>query len=190
MSTLSTQKTKQYMLPFGCVLGLCLSVTSVSTQAVEVNFSAVFESPTCEVSAPASIDFGNISSQGIKQGDSLMNPRSLIVSLSNCSGLLSSAQKPGLKVSGTGNTEAGDFLFMLPATSVAVNYGVLLTTALNNTVISNGTFIPTTGAAGSLPSNGTSIAFNAALSCGTQCNNPTTRSGELNAAIIFEFAYE
>lgn len=190
MSTKLTQNKKWHMMPVGGLFCLCLSVMVFPAQANDVSFTATFESPTCEVVAPAMIDFGDIDSQDIKRGGSIADPQSVSITLSGCSGWLKAAQKPGIRVSGTGNTNSGDFLFMLPATSVAVNYGVQLTTASNSTVISDGTFIPTAGTAGQLPSDGTVIALNAALSCGTKCSDSATRGGRLNAAITFSFAYE
>lgn len=190
MSIVLAPKTKWSMIPLSCSLCLCISIMTFPAYAAEVNFTANFETPTCEVSAPAALDFGDISSQKIKQGISIANPQSLTITLSSCSGWITATQRPGVKVSGTGNTNSGDFLFMLPATSTVVNYGFLLTRTLNNIKIANNTFIPIADEVGSLPSEQTTIGLNVALSCGTKCSSPTTSGGALNAAITFSFAYE
>jgi len=187
MSTTLLQQFKRHTAPIKGAFYLYLLVMAFSSQAADVSFTATFAAPTCTVSSPATIDFGNIGTGNIKYG---FQPAPFSVTLSGCSGWLTALQKPGISVSGTGNTNSGDFLFMLPATSTVVNYGVLLKTDLDGTVLSNNTFIPATGSAGSLPANGTTIGLNATLSCGTKCNDPETRAGVLNAAVTFSFAYE
>lgn len=194
MSRLLLQKSKQYTVPIYGALCFGLSMMAFSSQAADVSFTATFTTPTCAVSAPATIDFGDVGTGSIKYGASLSNPQPLLITLSGCTGWLTSAQKPGIRVSGTGNTQSGDFLFIQSATSTAVNYGVLIKSVFDSNVLSDNSFIPImgegSGSAGTLPSDGTSIALNAALSCGTKCNDPVTQAGLLNAAVTFSFAYE
>lgn len=195
MTTILLQKNKQHTAPICGALCFCLSMMAFPSQAANVGFTATFTTPTCAVSAPATIDFGDVGTGSIKYGASLSNPQPLLITLSDCSGgWLTSAQKPGIRVSGTGNSQSGDFLFIQSATSTAVNYGVLIKSVFDSNVLTDNSFIPImgegSGSAGTLPSDGTSIALNAALSCGTKCNDPATHAGLLNAAVTFSFAYE
>lgn len=171
-------------------LSLIGSLFTMNALAADVSFSASFTVPTCGVSAPASVDFSDIDARAIQNGESIANPLPLTITLSGCSGWLAAGEKPGIVVSGSGTSDSGTFLFRLPATSEAVNYGFLLTTAADGNTLAEGAFVPTSGPAGSLPTENTAIALNAALSCGTQCGDASTRGGRLNAAVTFAFAYE
>lgn len=170
-------------------LGLCLPGFAASTIAADVQFSATFQAPTCQVSAPATLDFGPVLSSDIRQGVSLANPLALDIRLSQCAGFIGAVQRPGVTVTGTGNTASGDFLFR-QATSQAVNYGVRIVTAAG-AVVANSTFIPAVvDASGFNGSDSTSIPLKVALSCGNQCTNAATKSGTLNASVTFDFSYQ
>ncbi|MCS6085206.1 hypothetical protein LNN85_07260 [Klebsiella pneumoniae subsp. pneumoniae] len=51
-------------------VALCLGLLTIATssRAVDITFTATFQAPTCEVSAPATLDFGSVVSSEIKQG--------------------------------------------------------------------------------------------------------------------------
>ena len=170
-------------------LCLCLLTITASAQAADVTFSANFQAPTCQVSAPASLDFDTVLSSDIRQGISLANPLTLEITVSQCAGFIGSVQKPGVKVTGSGNTDSGDFLFRLPATSEAVNYGVRIATATGDVVAAN-SFLPLSLSSATFDGGSTSIPLKAALSCGNKCNDATTKSGMLNATVTFDFAYQ
>lgn len=164
---------------------LCLLAMAASAQAVDITFSATFQAPTCEVSAPPMLDFGTILSTDIKQGNSPVLP--LDVTLSQCGGFIGS-QKPGVSVTGEGNTGAGEFLFR-SAASQSVNYGVRITTA-TDAIIQNSSFLPADLTSANFDGGSTVIPLKVTLSCGNQCNNAATQSGALTAAITFAFAYQ
>lgn len=168
--------------------GLCLLGVAASVSAADVQFSATFQAPTCQVSAPASLDFGTVLSSDIRQGVSLADPLPLEITLSQCAGFIGAVQRPGVTVTGTGNTASGDFLFR-QVTSQAVNYGVRIVTA-TGVMVENNTFIPSLVDASGFSGGTHSILLNAALSCGNQCSNATTQSGALNASVTFNFAYQ
>lgn len=170
-------------------LCLCLLAVAASAQAADVTFSATFQAPTCQVSAPASLDFGTVLSSDIRQGVSLANPLALDITVSQCAGFIGTVQKPGITVTGTGNTNSGDFLFRLPGTSQAVNYGVRIATAGGDAVAAN-SFLPLSLSSATFDGGSTSIPLKAALSCGNKCNDATTKSGMLNATVTFDFAYQ
>lgn len=151
-------------------------------------FTATFQAPTCQVSAPPSIDFGTVVSQTIKNGDSLANPQSLDVTLSQCAGFVGTAQKPGITVTGVGNNDSGDFLFR-QTTSQAMNYGIRLSTSAG-AVVTNNTFLPAALDASDFHGGSTVIPLKVALSCGNKCADADTKSGALTAAITFDFAYQ
>jgi len=166
-------------------LSLCLLAISSCTQAVDINFRAEFQAPTCEISAPAMLDFETLLSTDIKQGNSPVLP--LDVTLSQCGGFIGS-QKPGVSVTGEGNTSAGEFLFR-SAASQSVNYGVRITTSTDATV-KNSSFLPAGLTSANFDGGSTVIPLKVTLSCGDLCNNATTKSGSLTAAITFAFAYQ
>jgi type 1 fimbria pilin len=186
---------KNYHILSGCLttlgasLCLCLLATTAPAGATDVQFTATFQAPTCQVSAPAVVDFGSVQSSGIRSGDNLANPLPLTITLSQCAGFVGAVQKPGVKVSGTGNTTSGDFLFMQPGTSQVVNYGVRIVTAQGD-VVDNSTLLPVALDASSFDGGSASIALKAALSCGNKCNDAATRGGTLNASVTFDFAYQ
>jgi len=166
------------------VLSLSL-LTTARVQAVDITFSATFQAPTCEVSAPAMMDFGTVMSSDIKQGNSPELP--LDITLSQCAGFIGT-QKPGISVTGEGNTSTGEFLFR-SATSQAVNYGVHMATS-NNVIVQNSTFLPADLTSENFDGGNTVIPLTVALSCGNLCNNAATKAGALTAAITFAFAYQ
>lgn len=166
-------------------LSLCLLAMSSSTKAVDITFRATFQAPTCEVSAPATLDFGTLPSSDIKQGNSPVLP--LDVTLSKCGGFIGS-QKPGISVTGEGNTSTGEFLFR-SAASQSVNYGTRITTA-TNAIVQNNSFLPADLTSANFDGGSTIIPLKVALSCGNLCNNAATKSGALTAAITFAFAYQ
>lgn len=170
-------------------LCLCLLTIAASTSAAEVAFTANFQAPTCQVSAPASVDFGTVMSSDIKNGDSLANPLSLEITLSQCAGFLGSAQKPGVKVTGLGYVDSGDFLFRQPGTSQAVNYGVRIVTSTGG-VVSDSSFLPVSLDSSNFDGGSTSILLKVALSCGNKCHDTTTKAGSLSAPVTFDFAYQ
>lgn len=169
-------------------LCLCLPGIAASATAADVQFSATFQAPTCQVSAPATLDFGAVLSSDIRQGVSLANPLPLEVRLSQCAGFIGAVQRPGVTVTGTGDSATGDFLFR-QATSQAVNYGVRIVTA-SGAVVANNTFLPAMVDAASFNGGSTSIPLKVALSCGNQCTNAATKSGLLNASVTFDFVYQ
>lgn len=166
-------------------LSLCLLAISSSTQAVDITFNATFQAPTCEVSAPAMLDFGTLVSSDIKQGNSPELP--LDVTLSQCSGFIGS-QKPGVSVTGEGNTNAGEFLFR-SAASQSVNYGARIITS-TDAIVQNSSFLPADLTSENFDGGSTVIPLKVTLSCGNLCNNAATKSGALTAAITFAFAYQ
>ena len=170
-------------------LCLYLLATATCAKATDVQFSANFQAPTCQVSAPASLDFGDVSSSAIRQGDSLANPLTLTLTVSQCAGFVGAVQKPGVKVSGVGNTSMGDFLFLQPATTQAVNYGVHIATATGD-VVNNNTVLPVLLSASNFDGGSVSIPLSVALSCGNKCADAATKGGTLNAAVTFDFAYQ
>jgi type 1 fimbria pilin len=170
-------------------LGLFLPAVTFGTPAADVQFSATFQAPTCQVSAPAALDFGVMLSSDIRQGVSLADPLPLEISLSQCGGFIGAVQRPGVTVTGTGNTASGDFLFR-QATSQAVNYGVRIATAAGEVVADN-TFIPVRVDSSDFNGTGiTTIPLKVALSCGSQCASAATKSGTLNASVTFDFSYQ
>lgn len=169
--------------------GLCLLATASRAMATDVQFTATFQAPTCEVSTPAVIDFGEVQSSAIKRGDSLAKPLSLGISLKKCAGFVGSVQKPAVKVSGTGNSDSGDFLFLQPGTSQTVNYGVRITT-LGGLVLDNTTLLPVVLTYENFDGASVSIPLKAALSCGNKCSDVATKGGTLNASVTFDFAYQ
>lgn len=170
-------------------LCLCLLAITASASATDVTFSATFQAPTCQVSAPASLDFDTVLSSDIRQGVSLANPLALDITVSQCAGFIGSVQKPGVTVAGTGNTDTGDFLFRLPATSQAVNYGVRIATSAGDVVAAN-SFLPISLNSANFDGGSTSIPLKVSLSCGNKCNDAATKSGVLNATVTFDFAYQ
>ena len=171
---------------------LCLCLLAMAGHAVattEVQFTATFQAPTCQVSAPPVLDFGAVQSSGIRSGDSLANPLPLTVTLSQCAGFVGAVQKPVVKVSGTGNTSSGDFLFLQPASSQVVNYGVRIVNATGD-VVNNTTLLPVPLNATNFDGGNVSIPLKAALSCGTKCSDAATKGGTLNASVTFDFAYQ
>lgn len=175
---------------FALRASLCLFFAGIaaSATAADVQFSATFQAPTCQVSAPATLDFGPVLSSDIRQGVSLANPLPLEIMLTQCAGFIGAVQRPGVTVTGTGSTASGDFLFR-QATSQAVNYGVRIVTA-SGAVVANNTFLPAMVDAASFNGGSTSIPLNVALSCGNQCTNAATKSGLLNASVTFDFVYQ
>lgn len=169
-------------------LCLCLLVMAANASATDVTFSATFQAPTCQVSAPASLDFDTVLSSDIRQGVSLANPLDLDIAVSQCVGFIGSQQKPGIKVTGTGNTTSGDFLFRLP-TSKAVNYGVRIVTA-TGVLVADNSFLPLSLDSTSFDGGSTRIPLKASLSCGNKCNDAATKAGLLNATVTFDFAYQ
>jgi type 1 fimbria pilin len=170
-------------------LCLCLLAVTFSTPAADVAFTATFQAPTCQVSAPASLDFGTVMSSDIKKGDSLANPLTLEITLTQCAGFLGSAQKPGIKVTGPGYVDSGDFLFMQLATSQSVNYGVRIVTSLGD-VVANTSFLPAPLNLSNFDGGSTSVPLKVALTCGQKCNDANTKGGALNASVTFDFAYQ
>nr|WP_148127502.1 fimbrial protein [Candidatus Erwinia dacicola] len=164
------------------VLSLCLLAVVPSAQAVDVVFSATFQAPTCQVSAPPTLDFGSVQSASVKHGDTLKNSLNLDITLSQCAGFIGTVKKPGVTVTGIGNADAGDFLFRQP-TSQAVGYGVLITTA-TGAVVANNTFVTSE----SFGAGSTTIPLKASLSCGNKCANAI--SGMLTAAVTFNFSWQ
>ncbi|NTY86741.1 fimbrial protein [Serratia fonticola] len=177
------------LLALRAPLCLCLFAVAFNTQAVDVQFTATFQAPTCQVSAPPSLDFGSVVSSDIKKGDSLENPLSLNITLTQCAGFLGSIQKPGIKVTGLGNADSGDFLFLQPATSQTVNYGVRLVTSVGE-VVTNTSILPVPLTLSNFDGGSASIPLKAALSCGNKCNDAATKGGALNASVTFDFAYQ
>lgn len=169
-------------------LCLCGAGIAASATAADVQFSATFQAPTCQVSAPATLDFGAVLSSDIRQGVSLADPLPLDITLTQCAGFIGTAQRPGITVTGAGSSASGDFLFRQP-TSVAVNYGVRLVTA-TGVVVANNTFIPAPVEAASFSGGTSTIPLKVALSCGNQCTAAATQSGALNASVTFDFAYQ
>lgn len=167
-------------------LGLLLLILVPPSQAADITFNATFLAPTCEVSAPASLDFGSILSSEIKQGTSKTLP--LDVSLSQCTGFIGLSAKPGIKVTGNGSATGGDFLFR-SASSQAVNYGVLIMNSTKS-VVQNNTFLPAVFTPENFIDGRSTIPLTAMVSCGNKCFDATTRSGSLNASVTFTFAYE
>jgi type 1 fimbria pilin len=168
---------------------LCLCLLAMATQvtATDVQFTATFQAPTCQVSAPPVIDFGTVQSSDIKNGGSQEKP--LTIALSQCAGFIGAVQKPGVKVSGVGNTASGDFLFLQPASSHVVNYGVRIVTSTGD-VVDNTTFLPAVIDGSGFDGGSASIPLQAALSCGNKCKDAATKGGKLNASITFDFAYQ
>lgn len=169
-------------------LCLWLMGMAASATAADVQFSATFQAPTCQVSAPATLDFGAVLSSDIRQGLSLADPLALEITLTQCAGFIGAVQRPGITVTGAGNSASGDFLFR-QATSQAVNYGVRLVTAAG-VVVANNTFIPAPADAASFNGGTSTIPLKVALSCGNQCTDAATKSGLLSASITFDFAYQ
>lgn len=178
-SILPCQATRRVVFSF------CLLAIAASAQAVNLTFRAEFQAPTCEVSAPAMLDFETLLSSDIKQGNSPVLP--LDVTLSQCGGFIGS-QKPGVSVTGEGNTSAGEFLFR-SAASQSVNYGVRITTS-TDAIVQNSSFLPASLTSANFDGGSTVIPLKVALSCGNLCNNAATQSGALTAAITFAFAYQ
>lgn len=177
-----------HSLALRAALGVFLAGNAASATAADVQFSATFQAPTCQVSAPASLDFGPVLSSDIRQGVSLANPLPLEIRLTQCAGFTGAVQRPGVTVTGTGSNASGDFLFR-QATSQAVNYGVRIVTAAG-AVVANNTFIPALVDASGFNGGSTSIPLKVALSCGNQCTNAATKSGTLNASVTFDFSYQ
>ncbi|WP_024531349.1 fimbrial protein [Serratia fonticola] len=167
-------------------LSLCLLAVVPGAQAVDVVFTATFQAPTCQVSAPATLDFGSVKSASIKQGDSMKHPLNLDITLSQCAGFIGTIKKPGVTVTGNGNAEAGDFLFHQP-TSKAVGYGVRITTA-TGAVVANNTFVVAPLTSESFDGGSTTIPLKVSLSCGNKCAD--ARSGMLTAAVTFNFTWQ
>lgn len=168
---------------------LVLAGITCSAQAVDVVFTATFQAPTCQVSAPASLDFGTVLSSDIKQGVSLANPLPLDITLSQCAGFIGTVQKPGIKITGVGNSDTGEFLFRQPAGSQSVNYGVRITTA-DVGIIANNTFVPAPFTSANFDGGSAVIPLSVALSCGNKCNDAATKAGSLTASVTFDFAYQ
>lgn len=175
---------------FALRTSLCLILTGIaaSATAADVQFSATFQAPTCQVSAPATLDFGAVLSSDIRQGVSLADPLPLEVTLRQCAGFIGAVQRPGITVTGAGNTATGDFLFR-QASSQAVNYGVRIVTPAG-VVVANNTFISSLVDAASFNGGTSTIPLSVALSCGNKCTDAATKSGLLNASITFDFAYQ
>lgn len=175
---------------FALRASLWLSLTGIaaSATAADVQFSATFQAPTCQVSAPATLDFGAVLSSDIRQGASLADPLPLEIRLTQCAGFIGAVQRPGITVTGAGSAASGEFLFR-QVTSQAVNYGVRLVTA-GGVVVANNTFIPAPADAASFSGGTSTIPLKVALSCGNQCTDAATKSGLLNASITFDFAYQ
>lgn len=166
-------------------LSLCLLAVAPGAHAVDVVFTATFQAPTCQVSAPPTLDFGSVQSASIKQGESLKR-LDLVITLSQCAGFIGAAKKPGITVTGSGNADAGDFLFRQP-TSKAVGYGVRITTAAG-VVVANNTFIPAPLTSASFDGGSTTIPLKASLSCGNKCGDAV--GGMLTAAVTFNFSWQ
>lgn len=91
-------------------------------------------------------------------------------------------------MTGAGSAVSGDFLFR-SATSQSVNYGVLIKNA-SKAVVQNNTFLPASLTSTNFDGGSDTIPLTATLSCGTKCNDATTRPGSLNASVTFTFAYQ
>jgi type 1 fimbria pilin len=171
------------------LLCLCLLAIAISTPAADVQFTVIFQAPTCQVSAPASLDFGTVMSSDIKKGDSLADPLPLEITLTQCAGFVGPSLKPGIKVTGSGNSDTGDFLFLQPGTSQVVNYGVRIVTSTGD-LVTNNAFLPASLDLSDFGGGSTSIPLKVALSCGNKCNDAATKGGALNASVTFDFAYQ
>lgn len=172
----------------GAALCLGLLTLAARAQAVDITFSATFQNPTCEVSVPSTLDFGTLVSSDITQGISLANPLALDVTLSKCAGFIGTAQKPGIKVTGTGFSTAGDYLFR-QSTSASTNYGVRLTTS-TGTVLANNTFVPSALTPATFDGGSETIPLKASVSCGSKCSDVGTRAGTLSAVVTFAFVWQ
>ncbi|QKJ60313.2 MULTISPECIES: fimbrial protein [Serratia] len=172
--------------PLWFALSLCLLAVVPGAQAVDVVFTATFQAPTCQVSAPPTLEFGSVQSASIKQGDSLNHPLNLDITLSQCAGFIGTVKKPGVTVTGNGNADAGDFLFRQP-TSQTVGYGVRITTA-TGAVVANNTFVAAPLTSESFDGGSTTIPLKASLSCGNKCAD--ARGGMLTAAVTFNFTWQ
>ncbi|CNI73534.1 fimbrial protein [Yersinia intermedia] len=168
-----------------------LGVAGQST--TPLTFTATFVAGTCDITvSPVSIDWGTVSSTDIKQaGETGTQPRDLAVSYANCTGY---GVQPRLKVTGT-TLSAGIPLFTRTdgvGSDNALGYGVrLVSSATPQTALGDGDSI-NVGTPGALLNtlDGTQTPFQATLSCGNNCGDPTLRGGALNATVTFQFIYE
>ena len=165
------------------------SWSSASSLAADVEFTATFTAPTCQVSAPALLDFGDIIASDIKKGVSNANPLLLDVIVSQCQGFMGSGNKLGLQIKGSGITNSGEFLFMQPASTKAANYGFRVKTVSGVQLSSEKTLVPVSLDTADPDGASVVVPFNVSVSCG-ECDDSLTKSGALSATLTFDFVYQ
>ncbi|EPC4333568.1 fimbrial protein [Enterobacter asburiae] len=189
---LSHLTSSTQVLP-GSILLMWSMFCTAGQSSTPINFSATFVAGTCDITvAPTTIDWGAVSSSDIrKAGEAGVQPRVLTVNYANCTGF---GKAPKLKISGT-TLSAGIPLFTRTngaGEENASGYGVRLSASTaSQTALNDGDTVPV-GTPGN-PMNeldGTQTAFQASLSCGSNCSAPNLHGGALSATVTFQFLYE
>ena len=177
-------------------IGMSTQASAGSTNSV-FNFKAIFVGGSCDISAPANIEFNNgnaFSSAEIAQKNAATN-ESFNLTLSNCAGW---GLTPVIKVSGSKTSDFGEALFRNTGGSLDANgYGILLGTpgnttfshnlnlAANDLILVKNNWSTET----QLNSVDMTIPMVASLRCG-DCNYPGRQGGKFSASVTFDFAYE
>lgn len=182
----------------GVSLGVMGGVASVfaGTASTVLNFTAVFVGGTCDISAPATIQFNGgspLTSTEIEQKTAATN-EVFNITLSNCVGW---GLTPAIKVSGTTTSDFGEPLFRDAAGKTGTNgYGILLQTAGNSTfnanlnLAGNGRVLTKSWSSDAqLSTVDTALQMVASLRCG-DCNYADRHGGEFKATVTFDFVYE
>ncbi|QZY66575.1 hypothetical protein K7H99_20370 (plasmid) [Providencia rettgeri] len=182
----------------GVSLGLMGGVASVfaGTASSVFNFTAIFVGGTCDISAPAAIQFNGgspLTSSEIEQKTAVTN-EGFNITLSNCAGW---GLTPAIKVSGTTISDFGEPLFRDAAGKNGTNgYGILLQTPgnatfnLNLNLAENGRVSAKSWSTDDqLSTVDTALPMVASLRCG-DCNYPDRHGGEFKATVTFDFVYE
>jgi type 1 fimbria pilin len=192
---------KSLSLPLvGLLLGGGSVTVYAGTASTVFNFTATFVGGSCDISAPASVQFngGNAFSSNEIEQKVAATTESLTLTLSGCSGW---GLTPAINVSGQTTTElGGESLFRDVMGPVdAKGYGILLQTE------GNGVFAPNANLAQSgkitpinwdsdaklntLSGVSATVPLTATLTCGN-CNYAGRQGGEFKATVTFDFVYE
>lgn len=185
------------MIAMISVFGLSGQALAGSANAT-FNFTARFVGGSCDIQAPASIQFNNgspFSSREIEQRIAATN-EPFELTLTGCAGW---GLTPSIKVTGAQTSDFGAPLFRNVGGPIdAKGYGILLATDGNGTfnananLAANGTILANENWSTDAQLNqvnNTSIPMIATLTCG-DCNYALRQGGDLSATVTFTFVYD
>lgn len=177
------------------LIGVNCTVYADSVNAT-LNFTTTFVGGSCEISAPASIQFndGNLLMSADIENKTAATIRSFYLTLSNCSGW---GLKPSIRVTGNTTSDFGPPLFRDELGRANSNgYGVLLATTGNESFLGNNNLAKKNIITASdwdpsakLNVVDISLPIVATLTCGN-CNYSGRQGGDFKATVTFDFVYE